>query len=200
MKRSRDRKCLCCNEFFFPDYRNAKRQNYCRKPACRKASKAASQRLWSSNNPDYFKGSDHVERVREWRSANPGYRRRKSSPEVLQDHCSRISVAKQEVAELSPCAPQPETVVLQDFCLAQHPVFVGLISHLTGAVLQDDIASIARRLEQLGHDVIASNPTTGGHYDPQDPDLSRAHPQHPRPVQLGGPPPGTRPPHRPPNP
>ena len=183
MKRSRERKCLCCQELFSPDYRNAKRQNYCRKPACRKASKTASQRRWSSKNPDYFRGSHNVERVREWRSAHPGHRR-KPSGDVLQDRCSRIPDKKQEVAELLPPEPQVKTSVLQDFCLTQHPVFVGLISHLTGAVLQDDIASIARRLEQLGHDVIASNPTQGGHYDPQVPDLSRAHPQHPRAVQL----------------
>jgi hypothetical protein len=157
MKRNRERKCLCCQELFSPDYRNATRQNYCPKPACRKASKAASQRCWSSKNPDYFKGSDNVQRVREWRSANPGYRRRNTSSDVLQDHCSVIPLVKQGVVELLPLETQSKTAALQDLCLAQHPVFVGLISHLTGAVLQDDIASIARRLEQLGHDVIKSN-------------------------------------------
>ena len=40
------RKCRCCSEFFFPDYRNRDRQHYCFKPACRQASKLASQRRW----------------------------------------------------------------------------------------------------------------------------------------------------------
>jgi hypothetical protein len=190
MSRSSKRKCLCCKEFFIPDYRNAERQNYCQKSACRKASKTASQKLWSSKNPDYFKDSHHVERVREWRRVNPGRSRRKDSGDLLQDRCSQIPLEKQKVVEPLSSRRKPGAIVLQDFCLAQHPVFVGLISHLTGVVLQDDIASIARRLEQLGHDVIASNPTNGGHYDPQDPDLSRPHPHHSGAVQLGGSPSG----------
>ena len=190
MKRTRERQCRCCKDFFFPDYRNAKTQSYCHRRECRKASKAASQRQWSRNNPSYFKGTDHVERVREWRKANPGRSRRKDSGYVLQDDCSQINPVKQEVSCCLPTGLQAHPPVLQDFCLTQHPIFVGLIAHLTGSVLQDEIDSIARRLEQLGHDVIGSNPTPGGHYDPQAPNLSRPHPQHPRAVQLGGSPSG----------
>ena len=190
MKRIKERLCRCCKEFFFPDYRNIKTQTYCSKLECRKASKAESQRQWSRNNPGYFKGSDHVERAREWRKANPGRSRRKGSGGVLQDDCSRITLAKQEVIGRLPPAAKMSAHVLQDFCLTQHPVIVGLIAHFTGAVLQDDIDAITRRLEQLGRDVIGSNPTAGGRYDPQVPNLSRPNPQHPRAVQLGGPPSG----------
>ena len=190
MKRIRERQCRCCRVFFFPDYRNAKTQSYCSKPECRQASKIASQRQWSRKNPGYFKGSDHVDRVREWRKANHERRRRKDSGYVLQDDCAKITPLEQEVKVCLPPDLQVQAPVLQDFCLTQHPIFVGLIAHLTGSVLQDEIDSIARRLEQLGHDVIGSNPTTGGHYDPQAPNLSRPHPQHPRAVQLGGSPSG----------
>lgn len=182
MKRTRERQCRCCKCFFFPDCRNAKTQSYCSKPECRQASKIASQRRWSRKNPGYFKGSDHVDRVREWRKANSGRSHRKGSGYVLQDNCPQITSLEQEVSLCLPPAIQVQAPVLQDFCLAQHPIFVGLIAHFTGAVLQDDIYAIARRLEQLGHDVIGSNPTTGGHYDPQAPNLSRQHPQHPRAV------------------
>ena len=136
MKRIRERLCRCCKEFFFPDYRNTKTQAYCSKPECRKASKAVSQRQWSRNNPGYFKGSDHVERVREWRKANPVRSRLKGSGDVLQDDCSRITLVKQEVIRCLPSVPQVPAPVLQDFCLTQHPVFIGLIAHFTGAVLQ----------------------------------------------------------------
>jgi len=190
MKCTRERHCLCCRVFFFPDYRNAKTQSYCSKPECRQASKIASQRRWSRKNPGYFKGSDHVDRVREWRKANHGRSRRKDSGYVLQDDCAQIIPLEQEVRGCLPPDLQAQPPVLQDFCLTQHPIFVGLIAHLTGSVLQDEIDSIARRLEQLGHDVIGSNPTTGGHYDPQAPNLSRSHPQYPRAVQLGGSPSG----------
>ena len=37
------RKCRCCTKFFVPDARTQDRQRYCSTPACRQASKAASQ-------------------------------------------------------------------------------------------------------------------------------------------------------------
>ena len=56
-------------------------QRYCSAPACRRASKAASQRRWlaKSANRDYFRGPEHVARVRAWRAAPPGYARKSSS-------------------------------------------------------------------------------------------------------------------------
>ena len=40
------RKCLCCQEFYRPDHRDLRHQRHCSKAACRKASKAQSQRRW----------------------------------------------------------------------------------------------------------------------------------------------------------
>jgi len=40
------RKCQHCQTCFTPDPRSARRQRHCCKPACRQASKAASQRRW----------------------------------------------------------------------------------------------------------------------------------------------------------
>ena len=50
---------LNCNEKHRCDHRNRGRQSYCSKPACRKASKAASQRRWLSRpeNENYFRGA-----------------------------------------------------------------------------------------------------------------------------------------------
>jgi hypothetical protein len=156
---------------------------YCDKPECRKASKAASQQRWIKNNPTYFTGPDNVERVREWRRTNPGRQRRKGSAPVLQDNCDQITDVKQDVTPLLPPDLPASPHVLQDFCITQHPVLVGLIAHLTGCVLQDDIAMVTRRLEQLGQDVICS--TTGGRYDPQVSTLPRPYSQHSGAVQLG---------------
>jgi hypothetical protein len=182
MNHKRNRQCRCCKDIFTPDYRNSKKQEYCSKPACRAASKRASQKRWSKNNPNYFKGQIHVDRMREWRAANPGRSQRKSSGSVLQDDCSQIPSQKQEV--IPPFAPETPipAPVLQDFCITQHPVIIGLISQLSGYVLQDEIDVVTRRLEQLGHDVISSS--TGGRYVPQVSNLSRSHPQHSRTVQL----------------
>ena len=75
MKRHRRRKCRHCRELLRPDPRNLRHQHYCCKPACRRASKAASQRRWLSKpaNRDYFRGQENVQRVRTWRAAHPGY-------------------------------------------------------------------------------------------------------------------------------
>jgi hypothetical protein len=59
--------CEHCGKKFVPDYRNRHHQKYCGRPACRKASKANSQRLWLEKNPDFFKGHEHVLRVQVWR-------------------------------------------------------------------------------------------------------------------------------------
>lgn len=191
MNRKKNRQCLCCKDILTPDYRNAEKQAYCDKPECRAASKKASQKRWSDKNPNYFKSPIHVDRTRAWRLSNPGRSQRKISTPVLQDDCSLFPLKEQEV--ISPLASErpvsaTEMPVLQDFCISQHPVIIGIISQLSGYLLQDDIAVVTRRLEQLGQDVICS--TTGGRYAPQVPNLSRPHPQYSGAVQLGGSPSG----------
>ena len=72
------KKCLGCGTWFRPALRCFKRQNYCSKAGCRKASRAASQRKWLAKpgNGEVWKGWAHVFRVQEWRKAHPGYWRR----------------------------------------------------------------------------------------------------------------------------
>jgi hypothetical protein len=66
-------------------------QQYCSKEACRRASKAASQRRWleKPENKAYFRGPDHVERVRNWRTEHERYWHRARGPPLaptaLQD-------------------------------------------------------------------------------------------------------------------
>ena len=124
------RKCQHCKTFFDPDPRSAGRQRYCSEPAGRKASKANSQRRWlhQPGNRDYFSGPTHVERVRQWRQAHPGYWRRKAS---------RVLDALQE--PLPPQEPLAQPLdagvgqeALQDAFFMQPTMFVGLIAHLTG--------------------------------------------------------------------
>ena len=69
MKKIKKKKCRHCRWLFEPDHRNWKKQNYCRKTPCKKASKKASQKKWLSKpeNEDYFRSSDNVERVQKWR-------------------------------------------------------------------------------------------------------------------------------------
>lgn len=67
--------CANCQLLFRADARNAWHQQYCKEPACRAASKTASQQRWCAKpeNRDYFRGPDNVARVRTWREQHPGY-------------------------------------------------------------------------------------------------------------------------------
>jgi len=150
-----------------PDPRSAKRQRYCSKAACRQASKAASQHHWlqKPGNRDYFTGPTHVERVRQWRRAHPGYWRPQArGPQALQEDLTPQETQKQPLDDgLTPHA-------LQDVFFMQPAVVVGLIAHLTGLTLQDDIATTARRLQQLGRDILCGSPHhQGGIQDGQTP-------------------------------
>ncbi len=94
MPQHRRRKCCHCGQLYEPDPRNRHHQRYCCQPACRKASKAASQHRWraSPKGRDYFLGPANVLRVQAWRKTHPGYWRRpgKGSAKTsgaLQDDC-----------------------------------------------------------------------------------------------------------------
>jgi len=164
------KKCKHCHKLFIPDARNIKRQEYCHLPACRKASKADSQRRWlqKPQNHDHFRGAINCERVRQWRALHPGYwRRQKSGPDALQD----LLNAKHSVIITDTF--KSATSALQDLLILQPDVIIGLIANFTGSALQDDIATSVRRLQQLGRDILnpqnkgAHDGYQGSHYDPK---------------------------------
>jgi len=154
--RPKRRKCRCCSEFFFPDYRNQERQHYCDKPACRQASKLASQRRWCRQpaNHDYFRDPAHVRRVREWRQAHPGYWKKQARASADAQVTPPQELRSTEPAQSSCNVPRSALGTLQDFCLPEHPGFIGLLSMITGRTLQEDIAPIARRVVEQGQNIL----------------------------------------------
>lgn len=164
------RKCKCCRKLFRPDPRNRRHQCYCSAPACRAASKAASRARWLAKpeNRDYFRGPVNVARVKAWRSRHPGYWRKRR----------RGGAALQEVSTAQPVDPKAKSGVsvrspLQDVLSAQPAVLIGLIAHIVGTPLQDDIVRATGRLLRLGQDILSSAvaeaamspPDTGGSRD-----------------------------------
>jgi hypothetical protein len=134
MKRYRRRKCRHCKELFHPDPRNLRHQHYCAKPACRRASKAASQRRWLSKaqNRDYFRGAQNVQRVRQWRATHPAY---------WQHSGSKAQIALQEDSSAQPVDNKDKpgeltSAALQDLLHSQPLVLIGLIANLTYRVKQ----------------------------------------------------------------
>lgn len=155
----RRRKCRCCREFFQPDYRNAHHQVYCAKAACRRVSKAASQARWLRQpaNRDYFRSPENTHRVQAWRQAHRGYWRRK--PKVSEQ--TQVTEDQPPNPEQTSCnAPAQSSLALQDVCLTQHPVLIGLIAMVTGRTLQEDIVLTTRQLQARGRDILglAQNP------------------------------------------
>jgi len=149
------RNCLHCNELFQPEPRNSHHQEYCSKPECRKASKAAAQRRWlsSSKGEGYFSGKFNVERVQMWRKDHPDYcNRTKEKPaqplqDLLNSQCIEIKddTENEEISVSS---------TLQDLCFSQPALFIGLIANLTGITLQDDIVQTVRRFIDSGQDIL----------------------------------------------
>jgi hypothetical protein len=157
MKKLKKRKCRHCRCLFVPDPRNIHKQIYCRKSACKKASKAVGHKKWVNKpeNKDYFKGPENVERVRQWRKKNPGYWKQPKTQTALQDHLSAQHI------ENTGDNDQKYANALQDLLLAQPPVIIGLISTFIGSPLQDDIASTLLRMQQSGQDILCPQPQKG---------------------------------------
>jgi len=169
MGQERRRTCVNCGESFAPDPRNTRHQRYCTQPACRAASKRASQAKWlvKPENRDYHRGPAAVARVRAWRQAHPGYSRRKTAvpvadPAPLQADPATAASASQDACNATQGSlPIPAGVALQDvmgsplqeILAAQPYVLIGLIGHLWDCALQEDIVCAGARLLQLGRDI-----------------------------------------------
>lgn len=155
MMRILKKRCQNCRTLFVPDSRNYKSQQYCFKPECRKASKKASQEKWlsKSENQDYFRCPENVERVQKWRKNHPGYSKRPKQPHALQD-----------LLPIQPTENKSNIIdfELQDLLQGQPTVLIGLIAHFTGTTLQDDIASFLLRMKKYGQDILCSQPQIEG--------------------------------------
>lgn len=153
MGQERRRTCVSCGESFIPDPRNTRHQRYSAQPACRAASKRASQAKWLARpeNRDYHRGPAAVARVRAWRQAHPGYSRRKAAvpvadPAPLQADPATAASASQGVCNapqgslpIASGAPLQDVMgsPLQEILAAQPYVLIGLISHLLDCALQE---------------------------------------------------------------
>jgi hypothetical protein len=88
-----------------------------------------------------------------WRKDHPGYcNRTKGKPakplqDLLNSQCVEIKddIENEEISVYS---------TLQDLCLPQPALFIGLIANLTGITLQDDIVQTVRRFIDSGQDIL----------------------------------------------
>jgi len=151
-------KCRHCGKFFSPDCRNRYHQHYCPDPDCRRVSKAASQRRWlrQAQNRDYFQGPEQTRRVQQWRRFNPGYWKKK--PTIPQRTPAAESQSREQVQK-SCNAPNGLAGLLQDVCLPRNPLFIGLLSMVTGSTLQENIAATVSQLQIQGRKILEPKPS-----------------------------------------
>lgn len=118
------------------------RQRYCSRPECVKVSRRAAQSKWlrKAENRDHFAGLPGLVRIRQWRADHPGYWRR------------RLKIGRHQVG--GSLAEVARELALQDMIDGQFSLVIGLVSHLTGVALQDEIASEIRRLTVHGHGIL----------------------------------------------
>ncbi|HBA82688.1 MAG TPA: hypothetical protein DCZ95_01220 [Verrucomicrobia bacterium] len=142
-----------------PDPRAKARQRHCSCPACRKASKAASQRKWlrKAENRSYFRGPEQVARVRQyWQDHARPPRKKRGKPKALQEKIIAQDLDVQgDSTFLNPAA-------LQDEFLMQPSVLLGVISSLTGSALQEQIARNVQRFHTRGQTILGMRPGTLG--------------------------------------
>jgi hypothetical protein len=144
------RKCLCCKKLFAPDPRNRRHQWHCGKPACQQTRSTAAVRRWRgrAENREYWSGPENAVRARAWQKAHPNYwKGRKKRAVVLQNVC-RLKVVAVE---------QDNSEVLQNVWRTQPPLLLGLISKITGSVLQHDMAQITGQLIASGRALVGPN-------------------------------------------
>ena len=140
--------CRHCGQPFRPDLRNRARQHYCYKPACRKARKDRSHRIWRAKNPDHFKGEWNVDHVRQWRALHPGYwRRSKARSKPVRPERGAVQLPAKN-HQLDPALP------LQD-SITRNPLILGLMAHVFGCTLQDCVEKIIPALIIKGMEIRA---------------------------------------------
>lgn len=139
--------CAHCGHRFTINPRVGHRHRFCAKPECARASRASARKRWLRKNGGrkYFDGKENTERVRTWRHRHPRYWRRKTR--VQRSRRNGFVFTRRLASVL-------RYVALQDTIDTHLALKIGIISHLSGATLQDTIAKELRRLMLRGHAIL----------------------------------------------
>lgn len=146
-----ERLCCICHNLFTPSKYASARQVVCGRACCRKAAKKERQAKWAARNEGYFRGPENLERVREWRRKNPGWReRQKSGAKKSSPETESCNTSEAEVARLQDLVP-----------IVQDPVLVGFMSFVTGSVLQDEVQNLYGQCLRRGSELLRPEAVAG---------------------------------------
>ncbi len=156
-KRTRQRRCKNCKELYKPDPRHLKKQKFCRKPACKAASKKYSQQKWLNKpkNRDYFSGQVNITRVQEWRRHNHEYWKRGNplkKPSLIEDALQEMKTGKTFAGKGS--SIDLIQIPLQDLISAKNLVFIDFNTNLSKSALQDIIDATDQEAVKLTPDIL----------------------------------------------
>jgi hypothetical protein len=128
------RLCAHCGRPFVINPRRGKLHRFCTRPACAQVSRQVAQQNWLKKNggKSYFLSKNSVENVRAWRKAHPQYWKRTGRRQRTQPAGFRLT---RNLKAALRC------VALQDVIDTRLALEIGIISRLSGAALQDEIAS-----------------------------------------------------------
>ena len=143
--------CAHCGQRFTINPRVGRRHRYCSAHECVKVSRATARKKWLRKNGGkaYFHGAITKNRVRDWRRKNPRYWRKRIRTKKIQRGRFLISKGLSQILRY---------VALQDSIDANLALKIGIISHLTGSALQDEIAKQIRRLMLRGDAILRGKP------------------------------------------
>jgi hypothetical protein len=141
------RPCAHCGDRFNINPRVGTRHRFCAKPECMRASRVHARKRWLRKNGGrkYFGGKQNTDRVRTWRNRHPRYWRRKTR--LRRVKLSGFVLTRRLSSML-------RYVALQDTIDTHLALKIGIISHLSGATLQDTIAREMKRLMMRGNAIL----------------------------------------------
>ena len=127
------RACAVCDKSFIPNKFASARQTVCTAPGCHRSAKKTRQADWQARNPEYFRGPENVERVRQWRQQNPDWRKKQHTARAARQaksssRAKSCNTAGADPKRLQDLAPDAQTALL-----------VGLAAVISGSVLQDEV-------------------------------------------------------------
>ena len=159
---TRKRKCHNCKQLFAPSPSARYHQNHCSLGECQRARKAVNNRQFRKANPDYHKGTYHVDRVRKWRQDNPGYWRNeaRNGGSGRKAGSALQAELKSEPIEDTLVALQQELTTLQAVSDRQDTLFQGLAVQLTGCALQAELQPILNAWYDKGKQFSGMQPLT----------------------------------------
>ena len=150
------RRCAHCGHPFVVNPRRRKRHRFCSDPTCAQASKRAAQKKWlekwrkEHGGVSYFSGKERAYKVRNWRRLNPQYRKR---TRLREGAPGGLRLSGKLKAAL-------RSVALQDTIDPHLALVIGVISRLSGAVLQDMMARELRATMLCGYAILRGQTIT----------------------------------------